>query len=429
MTPFFQREMPIPSFSFMRIFLLITLAIFSSPIINAQSQNISTNFYGDVTVLWLDEFKSPLHGVIRQDDTQGSNDASYTFLGLQKARFEIDFSIQQKNKLSLVLRPDVFNSGNTTNQRYELDTRLGQVLDPLPSLQFLDSYIIHIYPFKALSASIGVFEKLNQPIGAYDSYLQFALEPRPAAKTSGIWLRWSPDSSQESTVNVDMILYQGNDERGNFSNNQIKEPDSPNTKINYDRKNGGALSTSYQSSVNNFSYFFASYLESDYSQNIDSTRFYTQISHVINSQISNRRFTIAFDGRYLLDNLVQEANITEGMIKESSRKHWSGNISGSLEIMPNIYLLSRVQYGGIQKPLEKETLLLSPEVKKIRGYAWELGIKSGEKQGIFTQALLTEDVQSVHSDYSDQFSNNARIPDSSSRRISMTITYRLNSRL
>jgi hypothetical protein len=408
------------------------LLIFSTNSL-CQSQSVSTNMQGELSLLWTDEFKNPIFGVV-QDKPYTDKDTSTSrsdLLGLKKARFQFDFSNGQKSKLTIAIRPDTLKSSSDQKLTQELDTRMGPVLDPAPSVQFLDGYEIQLTPFKALSASFGVFEYLNQTIEAYQSNLDFGLEIRPVTKSSGLWLRWLPEGQQGRNIVFDVILFQGNDERGEFISESSRDPRSTKYSVPGDRKNGGALSCSLQASKNNYVYGFLSYHESQNIRQIDNARLYLQIGTTYDLSLKSHDFAIALDTRYMRESFRQDSIDNEETIAELNRSHWSSKISINFELVPEFFFLSNLQYGVNHIPFSSEESDLNQDakVREVHGSQIEMGLRSGDVQGINTQLLLTEESRKIKGNQVASFLTRENSLRNSIQRISLGVSYRFNSRI
>lgn len=424
-----QKKRGSRSLIFNTFFSISILTITSAAF--CQSQNLTTNVQGDLTLLWIDDFKNPLMGIIQDKpnpDANGTTSKS-DLLGLKKARFQFEFAHGKKSKLSMVVRPDSLKGPSNQSVMRELDTRVGSVLDPSPSVQFFDSYEIQLTPLKALSASFGVFEYLNQSIAAFHSNLDFGLELRPVAKSSGLWLRWIPESQKGSTAAFDMILFQGNDERGEFATQTPNDSRSSKYYIPGDRKNGGALSGSFQPTSKHYLYGFLSYHESQKVPQIDSSRFFLQIGTTYLTSIFTHPLDLALDSRYIKESFSKDPEIPEGSPAELSFSHWSSKLSGSLEIVPEFFILSNIQYGVNYLPTRDDDSDPTEKVRKVRGYLLELGLRSGDHQGIHAQILLTEESRRVEGSRTASFITREGNFRNLMRRISLGVSYKFNSRI
>lgn len=394
----------------------------------AQSQSVSNNMRGELSLLWADEFNNPITGVIQQQSNpdQNTSPGQSDLLGLKKTRFQFEFSSGKRSKLSIIVRPDALRNNKDLPSK-ELDTRLGDSLERSPSLQFLDAYEIQLTPFKALSASFGVFEEINRPIEAYESNLAFSLELRSISKTSGILLRWLPESQKGSSIALDLIVFQGPNERGELNNLSSTDARSIKYGATGDRKNGGALSANILTSDLYLIYSFLSYYESQMIPNANNSRLFLQFGVQHQFSVMGRDLNLALDSRCMIEVITRQSDSLESAEKEMKRNHFSGKISGLFEIVPEFYALSHFQYAINMLP--DQNLSELEDAKKVSGYQFELGLRSGEAQGVYTQILLTEEARLASSDTTPAFLTESGSSRNFVQRLSMSVSYKFDSRL
>lgn len=414
-----------------------------------QSISTSSNFHGDLSLIWINRNNKPKIGLIHNNvllEPHLEADTSAASMGLKKARFVWDWSQGKRNGLTLVFRPDALSQPQpyeNPKQRYEPDYRAGDVVDSSPTIEFLDAYQIHLSPFSALSVSLGVFENLAKSAGTYCTDLPFGLKILPVSKTFALLFSWAPEGGKNKSFDVDIAVYQGSNERGEQPPSAMDPPSTLSATRN-DQKNGGLLATQFQLNPDSEVSFTSSYHESKLNEFFDTSRAYFQVGLNQKINIKDHSILLSGDARYTVDRFDKKtqslptstASSENAQLKTKpapERLHRSLEFGGLFEIVPEFYLLGGLVYGeAMLDPIRIGQVTPQDDEVKAKGHQYELGLRASSNQGASIQVAYAQEIR--HSEDSlGQKSGGFKNKDGSYRnsisRVAVNVSYIFDSRL